>query len=228
MTIGAFVVSRDDDRLLPVVIRNLQQVADKVLIYVDSRTVDASLEVALACGAKVATGCLEPMPEGVFNECVRLLNTDWILHLDQDELLGPWLIERIPRMVKTEAAWRFPRYAVYPTEGQYITSDPYYPDYQTRLIPRKIWDEQGGWPARIHASPSWPFHHATAGLFHYKFLIYSRAEREARLAQWGASWPEALNAHYSAFSIYEGRELKTAPIPEPLPMQHFELREVAA
>jgi hypothetical protein len=228
-TLGAFVVTRDGANRLQAVIANLQQFADRVIVYIDARSTDDSWNVARMMGVEVISEIPEGgMPEGAFADCVARLNTDWLLHLDDDELLGPDFVARLPRLLHNNIGWRFPRYHVYPDEGQYITSQPYYPDFQMRLIPRKLWNDNFGWPVRAHVSPAWPCSFATCGLFHYKFLLHSREDREARMAQWIANWPGAANEHYRAFSIVEGQTIETAAIPEPLPAQRFERLAVAA
>lgn len=222
-SVGAFIVTRDGSKRLPAVIRNAQQYADRVLVLVDDRSVDDSAVVADELGAQAFTFHLrQGIAEPGFNECVARLDTDWVFHLDDDELMGDAFIALLPKLLQEQKAWRFPRYHVYPHDGRYLSSNPYYPDWQTRLVPRQMWTERGGWPERIHGSPAWPFAYATAGIFHYKFLLYTREEREARLAQWAAAWPGAAAEHYRAFSIIEGRDVITAAIPEALPLQSFE------
>lgn len=227
MSIGAFVVTRDGANLLPPVVACLRSFADYTIVAVDSMTTDDSLDVARACGAyAVMQEVRGHTYESTLNRVVDMLDNDWVFYLHDDELVGPQFIEMLPRLMQSKFAWRFPHYNML-TPEQYITSSPYSPDYQMRLIPRRMWMERGGWPEHIHASPAWPCQFMEdVGIFHYKFVVKSLAFRQQRLNEWCADWAKAKDEHYRAFSIVEGREVEVASPPERMPEQTFETEHV--
>lgn len=219
MTIGAFIVTKDGAPSIPAVVANLRQFADRIIVCVDSRSADNSLTVARATGAITVTRDIDQNTyESTLNRMVDLLDTDWVSYLHDDELVGPDFIAALPDMLTSRIAWRFPHYNMI-SDAEYITSQPYWPDHQLRLIPRRMWIERGGWPEHIHASPAWPCEFADVGIFHYKFVWKSLAFRQARLGEWMKEWTLAGGDHYRAFSIHEGRQIATAPVPERLPEQ---------
>lgn len=224
MTLGAFIVTCNGAALIPPVVRCLQQFADRVLVCVDSRTTDDTSAVAYNLGADVITHQFKTGSyEDALNVCVGMLNTDWVFSLHDDELVGPAFIDALPGMLALRTGWRFPHYNLWPDEGHHISSAPYFPDAQLRLIPRKMWLDRGGWPERVHSSPAWPCHFADVGIWHYKFLVKSEALRAERLRAWEAEWGPASEDHYRAFSIIEGRKVQTAVVPEPWPLQQYEV-----
>lgn len=216
MTIGAFVVTRDGAALITPVVRCLQQFADRVLVCIDSRSTDNTCETALGLGADVITYEFKTGSyESALNQCVAMLDTDWLFYLHDDELVGPDFIDALPRMMQSNTAWRSPHYNLWPDPEHYITTAPYYPDYQMRLIRRGTWIAHGGWTERVHTSPAWPCQFATCGIFHYKFIVKSQALREERLQAWIDEWAPAANDHYRAFSVIEGRDVQVRNVPEP-------------
>jgi glycosyltransferase involved in cell wall biosynthesis len=219
VTLGAFVVVRDGARMITPVVTCLQQFADQVLVIVDNASVDDTLSVAEEAGARTLNMAVGGSYEHALNVAVDTLNTDWVFYLHDDELVNRTFIDRLPRMMNEERAWKFPHYNLWPDARHYISSSPHYLDAQLRLIPRAMWIANSGWPEHVHASPAWPTLISTCHIWHYKFLLKSQFMRAQRLATWSTMYPPAANAHYRAFSIVEDLDVTTEPVPEPAPRQ---------
>lgn len=212
-TVGAFTVVRDAAHLLRPVVSCLQAFASPVIVAVDDRSVDGSMQAAVDLGALAIDVRLRGASyEHTLNDIVgRHLATDYVFWLHDDELVGPAFLTLLPSLCGSGVAWRFPHLNLWPDARHYITSAPYVGDHQLRLAPRDLWLERGGWPEHIHASPSWPCRFAPCHIWHYKFIVKALSLREERLAAWASEYPRAAEDHYRAFSVVEGREVAIAP-----------------
>ncbi len=102
--------------------------------------------------------------------------------------------------------WSFPRANLYPDEGSYATTDPLWPDNQTRLSVR---EKSGGRPVLHCGSPFGPGRVAPVVLEHHKFVVRGLAERRRALLR----NERALGAapYYRIFSVPEDFDVDTAP-----------------
>lgn len=120
--------------------------ADEILV-VDSESIDATRDLAAACGARVLTN---PWPGFAKQKqfAVEKAKHDWIFSLDADERVSPELrtsIADLSRQDESSVApgYRIARRAYY--MGRWIRGGGWYPDYQLRLFDRR----RGHWRDRI-------------------------------------------------------------------------------
>jgi hypothetical protein len=225
MMLSAFVIARDAEWLLPHVCANLRRFCAEIVLVIDDASVDDSFEVArrladVAVCWPVGYG----VPEAVRNEAAALCRGDWLLMVDDDELFPPAWSARLPELL----AWGpqefgFPRRHVIGDGSRWITSAPWWPDWQIRLRSRAAW-EHVPWPRHLHAvPPDYCRQMVMAPFWHLKFMVKSRERREARMALWGASWGECLNDHYRRFSVPEGYDWQMGPVDEEPPVELAEM-----
>lgn len=114
--------------------------------------------------------------EEMLNPVLGFCSGDYILRLDDDERvpleMKAWLMSGD---YKRQDSWFFPRFHVWPTRDQVITSQPFFPDFQGRLTTK----EKSFRPECIHAGQPWPAHRAPCGFEHHTFLVKSKEERRA-------------------------------------------------
>ena len=122
--------------------------ADEVIV-VDSGSVDDTLAIARARGARTETRAWTGYVDQK-NFAASLASHDWILSLDADERIPPALASEIRALLATEPpyrGYRVPRVTFH--LGRWVRTTDFYPDYQTRLYDRR----KGRWQGRyVHES----------------------------------------------------------------------------
>ena len=137
-----------------------------------------------------------PLQEMVSDFAVRACYGDWILRLDDDEMvsdaLQAWLALRLYES-GTENTYSFPRVYLYPDAQHYATSPGMFPDLQTRLGRRECMLGVD----HIHAgNPHGPGKVIMAAIEHHKLLVRDYdarraiAERYERIRPGAGTLPE--------------------------------------
>lgn len=133
--LSACLITLNEERNLPRVLRSLDGVADEIVV-VDCGSQDRTQEIARAHGAKVVTRIWTNFAEQK-NVAAATAGHEWILSLDADEELSSELRESL-------IAWKQkqPEFSVYEVArrvwylGAWIKHSGWYPDYQWRLYRR--------------------------------------------------------------------------------------------
>ena len=122
--------------------------ADEIIV-VDSGSVDDTLAIARARGARTETRAWTGYVDQK-NFAASLASHDWIFSLDADERIPPALASEIRALLATEphrGGYRVPRVTFH--LGRWVRTTDFYPDYQTRLYDRR----KGQWQGRyVHES----------------------------------------------------------------------------
>jgi hypothetical protein len=220
--LSAFVISRDGAHLLPAVIANLRHVADEVIVVADMASIDDTFGVARQLADRAACWSLAGgVPEAVRTEAAALCSGDWLLMLDDDELLPPTLQARIVDLLRWPDAqeYVFSRKHIVGDGAHWLAGEPWFPDWQLRLRSRAAW-QQYPWPRLPHSSPApWQRQAIQAALWHLKFMVREESERNRRMLDWGRAWPQALDDHYRRFSLPERYDMPIAPLDEDAPAE---------
>ncbi len=119
------------------------------IVVVDSRSSDATVEIATRYGARVEVADWKGY-SAQRNYAAEIASNDWILALDADERVPPELateIQGIMRDGPTARGYRMPRVSYY--LGRWIKGTDWYPDYQLRLYDRRVGRFNG---KRVHES----------------------------------------------------------------------------
>jgi glycosyltransferase involved in cell wall biosynthesis len=217
-TLSVCIVAQDQVGLLPRLLRNVEAVADEIVV-VDGGSKDDTREVARA-HPKVRL--LERPFDTVTlqkNFAIQSCARDWVLVLDSDELLGDRLRERIPTLIRhwRHRWYKLPRYWLVETAPpRYVRSERLYPDWQLRLFRRD--------PVFRYLDDR-PVHHrfpkqgrgpgtrvAGAHIVHLDFLLNDRAARERKVARYDALDPE--RADVNAMYLYEDAPHEVLPCEE--------------
>jgi glycosyltransferase involved in cell wall biosynthesis len=122
--------------------------ADEIIV-VDSGSVDETLAIARAKGARTETRTWTGYVDQKNFAAARASN-DWIFSLDADERIPPALASEIRSLLSTDpprSGYRVPRVTHH--LGRWVRTTDFYPDYQTRLYDRR----RGRWQGRhVHES----------------------------------------------------------------------------
>ncbi len=147
--------------------------------------------------------------EDVLDDAVATCPEGHILRLDDDERCGREMRDWLKSGAYEERDhWAFRRANLYPDKGHYITSEPLWPDFQTRLSTKR----KSGGRTRIHVgSPFGTGWLAAPVIEHHKFLVRSGESRQALLAQYEAA---GASEQFRVMSLPElAGDLETAPVP---------------
>lgn len=106
------------------------------LVILDSGSADNTLEIARRYGAKIHQTPDWPGFGPQKNRCIALLDTDWILALDADEVITPELGAEIREAINAPQSdvYALPRLSNYC--GRWMRHSGWYPDFVPRLFKR--------------------------------------------------------------------------------------------
>jgi len=202
------------------VLANVEDVADEIVV-VDSFSTDGTAEL-LAAHPKVrliqrAFTDFGSQKNAVF-EAAR---GEWILNLDQDELLGDRLRAALPGLVASTrfTHYKLPRYWVLSgPPWRHVDSAVHYPDWCLRLFRNQA-------PFRFEADQLVHHHFPRAGrgpgrksraghFFHFDFILKDRAARVAKVEDYMRRDPRAGNTHL--MELYEEFSFRSRLCHEPL------------
>jgi hypothetical protein len=149
--------------------------------------------------------------ETVLNDAYRSCETSYILRLDDDELLDAsaisWLQEG---EYVTEPVWHWRRRHLW-GDG-WIGNWPLYPDLQIRLAHVR----QLAQISRVHELPVASIGSPAGGhLYHHKFLVRDRADRQRLADRYEALQPGSGSAKFAVFQVPEdvlGPDMQIIPL----------------
>jgi hypothetical protein len=136
--ITACLIVQDEERRLPAALDTLG-FCDEIVV-VDGGSVDATVELARARGAKVIEN---PWPGFAAQRNIALAAAtgDWVLEIDADERVSPELRAEIERLLAGEPGSNV---AVFPSRHRFLGGllgpSAKYPGYRTRLFRRGVYE----------------------------------------------------------------------------------------
>jgi hypothetical protein len=197
-----------------------REVADEVVVTVDGSADPRSVELARRLADTVAVAELPGVANPAYAWTAGLARGDWVLMLDDDELLAPGFAQAVRALVEDRrfTHYHLPvRWVVPRGDGTYgyIHQFPWWPNHATRLF-RNV-----GGLARHAAEPhsSWEVSGEGAALsdddvsiYHLDLVLRDRAEREAKVA---ATYRQPGAATCEEYYLYEdyADDLELAPVP---------------
>jgi glycosyltransferase involved in cell wall biosynthesis len=144
MTVTVALIARDEAHRIARCLRSVEW-ADERVVVVDSRTVDATAEIARSVGARVDVHPFESYAHQR-QRAQDLSGSDWVMWMDCDELVTEELACEVRRAVENPAyiAYRVPR--LDHMFGRWIRHGGWYPQYHVRLYRR----EGSRWERDVH------------------------------------------------------------------------------
>jgi glycosyltransferase involved in cell wall biosynthesis len=208
MTLSALVITRDSELNLELILSQLiELVFDEIVVCIDSRTVDNTEKVASWYTDHIykldfnGKNYVEP----VLNEAVSKCHGDWILRLDDDELLSGGFYGLHTRLAAVAVAGiLFPTYYCV-GRWEFIDAEPWYPDYHLRLFRRDAYKPHGG-NVHVPMEVEGPLEYWDGcPIFHMTYLWTSRRDREQKKSNYGDRYP-MLRGKLNALLVYEAYE----------------------
>lgn len=157
------------------------------------------------------------------NRCFDLARGDWILDIDTDERVGPWLANDLPRLITSQRYdfYRLPMYWLTDLDPPlYVETPQHYPCHVPRLF-RNVTDHRYLDEKPIH--PRFADHVVRRmkkvrrrHLFHYCFARQDRASLQKKVDQYQERFPESDETNRKYYLWWEHRHrLRTPREPTP-------------
>jgi hypothetical protein len=162
--------------------------ADEIVVTVDSRAPDGAVEAARALADSVAVVDLAGLAENARGWTADCARGDWILALDDDEVMAPGFAGRLPELLATRwSHFHLPvRWVVPGPDGRlrWLRQFPWHPNQATRLF-RNV---SGTFrqPARLHsvwevAGDGCSLYDEDVAIYHLDLALSSRDRREDKI-----------------------------------------------
>jgi hypothetical protein len=167
------------------VLTPLRQVADEIVVAVDVSSGEQDLTPLSAVADRLfqieLDTFLEPAMAWLHAQC----SADWVLRIDDDEVVDASLLERLPELTRARDVLQYwlARRWLYPDPEHWLEEWPWFPDFQGRLVRN---DAQLWFPGLCHSSVALtlPARYIDSGLYHLVHLLSDRQERERKVEQY--------------------------------------------
>ena len=170
-TVTGLVLTLNGERWLEECLKSLD-FCDEILV-VDSESSDQTCEIAKACGARVIVNPW-PGPVAQFQLALAEIKTDWVISLDQDEILTDELRGNIITKLSESdniAGYYTPRSSFY--FNRFMKHSGWYPDYLFRVFRNgKMNVTASG--AHYHFEPLGDTGKLTGDILHYPYESFEQ------------------------------------------------------
>jgi hypothetical protein len=203
-------------------LQHVRGFADELVLSVDAASDPGTLEVARQYADDVAVVELAGLPNLAYGWTAERATGDWILALDDDEMITDALVEHLPALLAEKLThYHLPvRWIVRERRGglAWIREFPWYPNHATRLF-RNL---SGGFrhPSRLHgiwevsgegrALPA----AGDDAIYHLNLALLSRRERERKVDRSYRRLADAGLPTCEEYYLYEdyGSDLELVPL----------------
>lgn len=147
MNLSVVVIARDAAKTLSACIGSVKNIADEIVVVVDDRTSDETIQLAESLGARVFVRRFANFADQK-NYAQTKTKGDWVLSLDADETVSPQLADEVVHILSDtdKAAFYIPRLNI-------IFGKPMYHTNWEPVADTHIWlwrKEVGQWVGKVH------------------------------------------------------------------------------
>lgn len=202
------------------VLGQLREVADEIVLAVDSRVDEMRLGDHLRIADRVVRFEFAPPIERARPWLYGMCSGSWILEIDDDEVLSRSFVEELPRIVRDtryEQHW-LPCHWLFPDASHWLDEPPWLHD-SNRLLrndPATLWT-----PGLSHArvDPVFPSRYHERGFYHLAYLLTDERQRREKVAYYlGIAEGHRISSvdrHVADLYAPEyGPRMRTASVPE--------------
>lgn len=142
------ILTKNEERNIIDVIRNCQRLTDSILV-VDSGSIDNTVTLAKANGAKVVYRAWDNDFSAQRNFALEHVDTEWILYLDADERLNEQLCEAIKKVITKNENRQYSIKRKSVAFGKEFNYGVLKPDF----VPRLFKTSHVQWVNKVHEKP---------------------------------------------------------------------------
>jgi len=161
-----------------------------------------------------------------------LCRGDWVFRIDGDEVPSVALIDSLPALIRDPEVlqYRIPRRWLLRDAARWLTSAPWSPDYQVRIVRNDPATLRFRGTLHSSAEPVLPARYLAEPIYHLAFLLTNRRDREERVHRYealGGSRTRVDNERFYLPELREDLSLAATPsadlallrqvVPEPAP-----------
>jgi hypothetical protein len=182
VTLSVCCATGDPAAQVAAILEPLREVADEVVVAVDSR-LDPDLLGRYADAADRLFRFEFAVPnERIWGWMQAQCSSDWVLRLDGDELVSSAAVARLPELMGARDAFQYwlPCRWLYPDGRHWLDQPPW--GYDNNKLLRN--DPATTWfpgMSHLHVAPTFPSTYLREGYYHFDYLLRSRVQREAKL-----------------------------------------------
>lgn len=213
MNISVLILAKNEEKNIRACIESVS-FAEEVIV-IDDFSTDRTREIALSLGAKVVQHGLDGNWGAQQTFAIEQATKDWIFFIDADERVTPRLLREITKAMEKDdrtVAYRNARLSYF--WGQKLAHGGWFPDYVTRLIPRKdTWVEGFVHPRIVHPyrevefpKDAYMLHYPYRDWEHYfgKFNLYTTlaAKKSYEAGKRAHLWDFITHPMWAAFRMY--------------------------
>ena len=207
MRLSFAMITRNSAGWVEPLLWQMQKLANELVVWIDEETRDRTAKLCLEYGARVKNcrvtqGTIEPLLTELYESC----SGDWVLRLDDDELMEDMTRKDLDAMMRNDPITHYwlPRRYLWGDSQHYLLGPPWYPDYQMRLARRELVSN----PGRLHCHDECggPGAYTAYHILHRAYLLHSAEERLAKLHRYLEHWPESNQPCYTQLIIPEEYE----------------------
>lgn len=229
MTLSGLLITRDSARWLPYVLANMRSWADEVVVVVDARSSDAetahaTFETARSLADKVAVMDVGGYLERVLNQAAALCAGEWIMRVDDDELMPPDFRSDADYLMGLPWADYMLQRLHLIGDGSLMARAPaLWPDPQVRLRRKQAYIDNP-WPATAHSIPNGAdgrLFVATPGttIWHVRALLREAVDRAVLDARIAAEFPDQAAELGRRMARDAELPWQAFPVPQPQPAE---------
>ncbi len=167
------------------VLAELREIADEIAVAVDVSEGAQDLTPLGTVADRLFEIDLESFPEPAMAWIHAQCSADWIMRIDDDEVVDASLLEQLPELTQARDVVQYwlARRWLYPDSRHWLDEWPWFPDFQGRLVRN---DAQLWFPGLCHSSvaPTLPARYLDSGLYHLVLQQSDRQERERKIERY--------------------------------------------
>jgi hypothetical protein len=167
------------------VLTGVRQIADEIVVAVDVSAGEQDLTPLGAIADRLFEIELGTFLESALAWLHAQCSGDWILRIDDDEVVDASLLEQLPELMQARDVVQYwiARRWLYRDPHNYLDEWPWFPDFQGRLVRN---DAQLWFPGLCHSSVALtpPVRYLDSGLYHLVLLQADRQEREHKIQRY--------------------------------------------
>lgn len=210
----------DEPAMVAASLATLREVADEIVVAVDSRVDTRRLAPVVAVADRVLRFDYVDPPERFRPWLVAVCRHDLVLMLDGDEVPSAALVGALGRLGADEAVvqFRVPRHWTFPDELHWLAERPWWPDYQAGRLFRRGPDLDFDLAVHGGTRRVLPARYVNEPIYHLACTLVPFAERRRRSQRYEAARPglRAVGGGPMNETLYVPEHFATLR-PEPVP-----------